>query len=64
MAAGTIKMMCPNLRCRAILGVPAEARGKTVRCRNCGGNIKIPQKRAAPVVQQDDSGDQAGESSA
>jgi len=47
-AGGTIKMMCPNLRCRAVLGVPTEARGRTVRCRNCGNNIRIPKATVAP----------------
>ncbi|CAG0974680.1 hypothetical protein PHYC_01439 [Phycisphaerales bacterium] len=34
--------MCPNLVCRKILAVPSECRGKTVRCRNCGTNIRVP----------------------
>jgi hypothetical protein len=42
-------MMCPNLRCRAVLGVPAEARGRTVRCRNCGCSIRIPKARPKPA---------------
>lgn len=42
---GIIRIMCPNLKCRSILGVPAEARGKLVRCRKCGTNIEIPQRR-------------------
>lgn len=39
-----IRIMCPNLKCRSVLGVPSEARGKLVRCRKCGTNIKIPAK--------------------
>ncbi len=39
-----IRVMCPNLTCRKILAVPASARGKTVRCRGCGTNIRIPVK--------------------
>lgn len=42
----TVRIMCPNLRCRAILGVPGEARGRMVRCRHCGTTIKVPQKSA------------------
>lgn len=38
----SIRVMCPNLTCRKILAVPASARGKTVRCRGCGTNIRIP----------------------
>lgn len=41
---GIVRIMCPNLRCRAVLAVPPEARGRLVRCRNCGMNIKIPAK--------------------
>ena len=46
---GIIRIMCPNLKCRSILGVPAEARGKLVRCRKCGTNIEIPQRRETPA---------------
>lgn len=45
MANAAVRIMCPNLRCRAVLAVPAEARGRLVRCRNCGMNIKIPAKQ-------------------
>ncbi len=38
----TLRIMCPNLTCRKILAVPASARGKTVRCRGCGTNIRVP----------------------
>ncbi|MFN0132567.1 MAG: hypothetical protein ACKVW3_08575 [Phycisphaerales bacterium] len=37
-----MRVMCPNLVCRKILAVPVSARGKTVRCRGCGTNIRIP----------------------
>jgi len=47
MLESVIRVMCPNLRCRAILAVPSEARGRLVRCRNCGSNIKIPEKKEA-----------------
>lgn len=39
--------MCPNLACRKVLAVPGTARGKTVRCRNCGTNIRVPGERSA-----------------
>ena len=42
MAVSAIRIMCPNLRCRAVLAVPAEARGRMVRCRSCGTSIKVP----------------------
>lgn len=37
-----IRIMCPNLSCQRVLAVPGLARGKIVRCRRCGMNIKIP----------------------
>jgi hypothetical protein len=43
----TIRVMCPNLVCRKILAVPTAARGKTVRCRGCGTNIRIPAELAS-----------------
>ncbi|MHC4948731.1 MAG: hypothetical protein ACYTG1_10770 [Planctomycetota bacterium] len=42
----TIRIMCPDLSCRRILAVPADARGKLVRCRRCGMTIRVPQPRA------------------
>jgi hypothetical protein len=42
----SIRIMCPNLRCRSILAVPDEARGRLVRCKGCGSNIKVPDKAA------------------
>ncbi len=50
----SIRVMCPNLTCRKILAVPSVARGKTVRCRGCGTNIKIPGgSSAAPKPEAD-----------
>ena len=45
MPDGTIRIMCPSLTCRKILAVPVSSRGKTVRCKNCGGTIRVPQKQ-------------------
>jgi hypothetical protein len=44
-----IRIMCPKIGCQRILAVPASARGKLVRCKGCGSNIRIPlPKEAAP----------------
>ena len=40
-----IRIMCPNLGCQRVLAVPSSARGKLVRCRGCGSNIRIPANR-------------------
>jgi hypothetical protein len=48
-----VRIMCPKLTCRRVLAVPTSARGKIVRCRTCGMNIKVPMGKdasgAAPV---------------
>jgi len=41
-----VRIMCPNLGCQRVLAVPAAARGKVVRCRGCGSNIRIPAAKA------------------
>jgi hypothetical protein len=41
-----IRIMCPNLACKRVLAVPSHARGKLVRCRSCGINIRIPVPKA------------------
>ncbi|MEM1444673.1 MAG: hypothetical protein AAGF84_01330 [Planctomycetota bacterium] len=40
--SSSVRLICPNLKCRAILSVPQIARGKTVRCRSCGMRIAVP----------------------
>ena len=44
MANPAIRLICPNLRCRTLLAVPLSARGKNVRCRQCGTRIQVPNK--------------------
>lgn len=58
MGQDSVKLMCPNLRCRTLLSVPATARGKTVSCRQCGSHIRVPllsesrrQKPAPPPAE-------------
>ena len=42
-----VRVMCPNLRCRSVLAVPSEARGRMVRCKSCGMNVLVPKKQEA-----------------
>jgi DNA-directed RNA polymerase subunit RPC12/RpoP len=46
---GVVRLIRPNLKCRAILSVPATARGKSVRCKMCGSRITVPQAGPKPV---------------
>ncbi len=46
-AEDLIRIMCPNLSCQRILAVPVGARGKVVRCRVCGMNVRIPLNKPA-----------------
>ncbi len=48
-----LRIMCPKLGCQRILAVPTAARGKLVRCRNCGTNIKIPMEKVAEAPPKD-----------
>ncbi len=43
-----IRLICPNLKCRKVLSVPSHARGKNVRCRNCGMRVEVPPASATP----------------
>ena len=53
----SVRIMCPNLTCRKVLAVPMSARGKTVRCKTCGTNIRIPAERQ--VINDSDSAEPA-----
>lgn len=48
MTSSTIRLICPSLRCRAILTAPQAARGKAVRCGQCGMRVRVPE--AAPTA--------------
>ncbi len=49
MSSGKLRIVCSNLKCRTILNVPITARGKTIRCGQCGFRVRIPgQSEAAP----------------
>jgi|LauGreDrversion4_2_1035121.scaffolds.fasta_scaffold2849775_1 hypothetical protein len=56
-----IRIMCPNLGCQRVLAVPSSARGKLVRCRGCGSNIRIPATR--PLDSGSSAANTAGSSS-
>jgi hypothetical protein len=47
-----VQMICPNLRCRKILSVPDEVRGKLVKCQYCQTTFRVPEPRksGAPVA--------------
>jgi hypothetical protein len=45
------QIICPNLRCRKILSVPEEVRGKLVKCQHCQTMFRVPDvKRKDPVA--------------
>jgi len=37
-----VQLLCPNLRCRKILSVPDEVRGKLVKCQYCQTPFRVP----------------------
>lgn len=41
---GVIRMICPNLKCRALMTTPASSRGKSVRCMGCGIKVGVPAR--------------------
>ncbi|MCC5830336.1 MAG: hypothetical protein JJU36_12900 [Phycisphaeraceae bacterium] len=45
-----VRLICPNLQCKSILSVPASARGKAVRCRQCGTKVHIPMGNKTPAA--------------
>jgi hypothetical protein len=39
------QLICPNLRCRKILSVPDEVRGKLVKCQHCQTMFRVPESK-------------------
>ena len=37
-----VRIICPNLRCRKILSVPALYRGRQVKCQHCQSHLRVP----------------------
>jgi hypothetical protein len=44
------QLFCPNLRCRKILKVPEEARGKVIRCEQCRTMLRVPEARQTKLA--------------
>lgn len=44
------QLICPNLRCRKILAVPDEVRGKLVKCQHCQTLFRVPEGKKEPVA--------------
>jgi hypothetical protein len=45
-----VQLICPNLRCRKILSVPDEVRGKLVKCQHCQTMFRVPEGRPAATA--------------
>lgn len=56
-----VQMICPNLRCRKILSVPDEVRGKLVKCQFCQQPFRVPELRqqTGPVADASQKGKEA-----
>jgi len=37
-----VMLICPNLKCRKVLRVPAQYRGQCVKCHYCGTTLEVP----------------------
>jgi LSD1 subclass zinc finger protein len=40
-----VQMICPSLKCRKILSVPDDVRGKLVKCQHCQTMFRVPEAR-------------------
>jgi hypothetical protein len=45
-----VQLLCPNLKCRKILQVPDEVRGKLVKCQYCQTMLRVPAPKNAGFV--------------
>ena len=44
-----VQLICPNLRCRKMLAVPDDVRGKLVKCQHCQTMFRVPGERIRPA---------------
>jgi hypothetical protein len=47
-----VQLLCPNLKCRKILQVPNEVRGKLVKCQHCQTMLRVPASKLDPAVEE------------
>jgi hypothetical protein len=45
-----VQLLCPNLKCRKILSVPDEVRGKLVKCQYCQTMLRVPMPKTPPTL--------------
>lgn len=45
-----VQLICPNLKCRKILSVPEEVRGKLVKCQYCQTMLRVPPPKPDTIV--------------
>lgn len=43
-----VTLVCPNFKCKAVIEVSDQMRGKRIRCRECGQIIAVPAKPSGP----------------
>jgi hypothetical protein len=43
------QLICPNIKCRKILAVPDEVRGKLVKCQHCQTMFRVPDLKRPAV---------------
>ncbi len=46
----SVQLLCPNLKCRKILCVPDDVRGKLVKCQYCQTMLRVPSPRPEPAI--------------
>ena len=44
----SVQIICPNLRCRRVLSVPDDVRGKMVKCQQCQTPLRVPMLPQKP----------------
>jgi LSD1 subclass zinc finger protein len=45
-----VQIVCPSLKCRKLLSVPNDVRGKVVRCQYCQTMLRVPEARKPEAV--------------
>ncbi len=52
----SVQMMCPSLKCRKLLQVSDDARGKLVQCQHCQTKFRVPGPLASAPVKPNPTG--------
>ncbi|RPI61530.1 MAG: hypothetical protein EHM48_05495 [Planctomycetaceae bacterium] len=49
----SLRLRCPNPKCRVVLSIPEQLHGQHVKCAGCGTSFLVPPRMFNPIGMAD-----------